>query len=309
MKSNPKRREGFTLIEVIISMAIMAIISVGVYNAYLLLIRQTKDGEVKQTSTLIGKQLSEEIKSASGDKEIIPAADEGVSSIELTDKIHFTKNGDNYKYTQHFDEKGNPVNSNFRYTAEVELVPKKTQSGKSVSINDVSKDDNESIQNYDIYIIKTESGQIRAIKDKPNDSLNIEEDKKILIEMKDSEVNTTEINIGAGNLSDLNYNNVNKNKTQQMNIDLKYCTGKVTIEVTNETKVPLNLCILNKNDAEVVNKKGILNEYYRSEAGSKIGTLYDVKVRISDERNDDKTIFETSFVQNININTKSNEND
>lgn len=306
MKSNPKKREGFTLIEVIISMAIMAIISVGVYNSYMLLISQTKNGEVKQTSTLIGKQLSEEIKSASGNKEIIPTGVAGNLSFELTDKIQFVENGEKYKYTQHFDEKGNVVDDNFRYTAEIELKPKKTETGSTISINDVLTDDNKNIQNYDIYIIKTENGQTKAVKDKPNDSPNVEEYKKILIEVKNSESDKTDMKIGVEKLGDLEYEDIGKEKIQQINMNLKYCTEKVTIEVTNETKIPLNLCILNKNDAEVVNKKGILNEYYRSEAGSKIGTLYDVNVKIRDEKseNNSKPIFETNFVQNINIKPK-----
>ena len=51
-----------------ISIALIAIISVGVYNSYLLLIRHTREGQVKQVSTLIGKQTSEDIKSVA-DKE------------------------------------------------------------------------------------------------------------------------------------------------------------------------------------------------------------------------------------------------
>lgn len=52
------------MLEVIISMALIAIISVGVYNAYLLLIKQTKDAQVKQTAALKGKNVIEEIKVA-----------------------------------------------------------------------------------------------------------------------------------------------------------------------------------------------------------------------------------------------------
>ena len=37
MKKYLKKKNGFTLIEVVISMAIVAILSVGMYNAYLLL--------------------------------------------------------------------------------------------------------------------------------------------------------------------------------------------------------------------------------------------------------------------------------
>ena len=70
-----------------------------------------------------------------------------------------------------------------------------------------------------------------------------------------------------------------------------------------KTKTPLNLCILNKNDAVIQNEDGILNEYYRSTADGKIGVLYDVNIEIFDEKNasNTKPVFQTSFVQNVDV--------
>lgn len=63
MKKKSKMKPGFTLLETIISMAITIILLVGVHGAYMLLIRNTKDGEVKQEAAIIGKKVIEEIKS------------------------------------------------------------------------------------------------------------------------------------------------------------------------------------------------------------------------------------------------------
>ncbi|ETI88424.1 MAG: Prokaryotic N-methylation motif protein [Clostridium butyricum DORA_1] len=63
MKKRSSKKDGFTLLEVVISMMLITILSVGVYNAYIMIIRNTKDGEVKQEATLVGKKVIEEIKS------------------------------------------------------------------------------------------------------------------------------------------------------------------------------------------------------------------------------------------------------
>lgn len=308
MKNNSKRRGGFTLIEVIISMALIAILSMGVYSSYLMIIKITKGGEVKQISALIGKQISEEIKSVAQNKDINISEKNGVTILELTDQIHFNKVNKFDKYgnkieiyetNAYFNEDGSIVNNNYKYKATIELIQKKTQSGQDVVINEVINDTNADkyIDKYNIYLIK-ESGKAKVVNSKPNNSYNIEEDTTVNINIKNngtliaSNIKTTS--------NDLDYT-FGKDKIQ-INLDLKYCTGLVKIDVVNETKTPLNLCILNNDSAIVENKEGVLNEYYRSEAESKIGILYDVNIEIFDEKsNESNTIFQTSFVQNIDI--------
>lgn len=280
-------------------MAIIAIISIGVYNAYLLLIRQTKAGQVKQTATLIGKQISEEIKSASENKDMKTSNQNNSVILPLTNNIYFTQDGENYiSPPQYFNEEGNLGNDKDRYKAEIELLPKKTDKNNEVSIDEFFNNENADIDDYTVYLIN-ENAQAKLVDAKPDSSSNIEENKTVKIEITEKNDNATgQI---ATDTSSLDYT-FNKEKIQ-INMDLQYCTGVVTIRVDNETKVPLNLCILNNNDAIVDNQKGTLYEYYRSEAGSKIGTLYDVNIKIFDEKGDkSKPIFQTNFVQNININ-------
>lgn len=65
MKKNSRKKKGFTLIEIIISLCVIAIISIGVYGAYTLIIRTIKDGEEKQIAAIVGKQTIESIKGSS----------------------------------------------------------------------------------------------------------------------------------------------------------------------------------------------------------------------------------------------------
>ena len=63
MDGNCIRKRGFTLLEVIISMTIISIVSVGIYTGYMIMIRETKDGQVKQAAALEGKKVAEVLES------------------------------------------------------------------------------------------------------------------------------------------------------------------------------------------------------------------------------------------------------
>jgi len=252
---------------------------------------------VKQISTLIGKQTSEGIKSVA-DKEFKTSNKNGIETLELTDNINFTKSGQNYNGELYFDDQGNLVNNRARYTMEIELKPKTSGDGTILSLDEVSDSENKQVDNYIVYIVGV-NGQARAVEAKPSNTSNIDTNQTIDIKVEGDSLNCA-IKIGQNTL----LHDFNKDKIQ-ITIDLKYCMKDVQINVTNETKTPLNLCMLNKNVGEitVVNSKGILNEYYRSDAGNKKGILYDVLMTIKDERNEDEnnTVFETSFVQNFDI--------
>lgn len=302
MKNSSKKCRGFTLIEVIISMSLIAIISVGIYNGYLFLIRQTKDGQVKQRSSLIGKQVSEDIKSASGQKDIILNGD----VIQLTDNIEFTKDADNYSCTQIFDKDGNETSDiNYEYKAEVKITPKKSKalddSEESVSINDIESDNSET-DILRVCVIKDGSGKAMPIDEEvqsseiTSDDINhdIVADIKIAKDFDDDYIGYISID---GN--DLEYEF--KEKNMQINLDLRYCKDNIKINVDNISKKPLNLCILNNKNTDVENVKGVLNEYYRLEGKGKIGLLYDVNIEVFNKKNETDPLFETNFVQNIDI--------
>ena len=221
MKSNSKKRSGFGLIEVIISVAIIGIIIFSVYDGYIIIINQTKAGQVKQTSTLIGKQISEEIKSVSEDREITTSGEEGNLILELTDKIHLNENGDNYEVTQYYNEDGNLTDSADKYKAEISLVPREVN-GKLIAIGEASNSEN-------IYITK-ESGQVKPVNNKVSDFQSIEDDVTINIEIDDSAA--SKIKIGS-NVLDYSF----KDEKPQINLNLENCMGKVTISVNIKQKL------------------------------------------------------------------------
>ena len=88
-----KKKSGFTLIEVIMSIAIIAILSVGIYNGYILLIKFTKSGEVKQSISISAKKDFENINSSIILKEIEDTLsfNLGSENIELSGNINNEK--------------------------------------------------------------------------------------------------------------------------------------------------------------------------------------------------------------------------
>lgn len=62
MKNNSLKKTGFTLVEIVISISVISIISVGLYGAYLLIIKNTKLAEEKQSIALVGKRTIEDVK-------------------------------------------------------------------------------------------------------------------------------------------------------------------------------------------------------------------------------------------------------
>lgn len=166
MKSNPQKHEGFTLIEVIISMAIIAIISVGVYNAYLLLIRQTKEGQVKQTAALEGKEVIENIKGNTKGKsfDVTGKTSLDLGNVNLEKKQTVDGSLENYfEKTIYLNQEFEEAKDSEKFTDYVyieTITIKKVKSAEETNINmkyDIDLDSgkiNEPKENENLKIIK-----------------------------------------------------------------------------------------------------------------------------------------------------------
>jgi prepilin-type N-terminal cleavage/methylation domain-containing protein len=285
MKKRSSKKDGFTLLEVVISMMLITILSVGVYNAYIMIIRNTKDGEVKQEAALVGKRIVEEIKAQ--DRNISADKDNIMLNI-AGENINLVKNGEDYQTTSDITIDG--------YHYEINIQPKKTEGSNSteIFIND-----------------KDYTGDVLTVgENSVGDSSNIDSEitgyKVVLLTIKNE--NRAKITVGNGSEEEIN---VVDNK---IILDFKNYkeTANVTLEVTNETTKPLNLYILNskynisnERNVTVENKKGSLNEYYRTDYEGKSGILYNITVTVSGKDSRGQKVynlFQSSFVQNIDTN-------
>ncbi|MDD3049350.1 MAG: prepilin-type N-terminal cleavage/methylation domain-containing protein [Bacilli bacterium] len=150
MRNNSRKHEGFTLLEVIISMALIAIISVGVYNGYLLLIKQTKAGQVKQMAALSGKKTIEEIKASKvfngtlniDDQTIVLKKFSDTYTTKTSIDVDYKLNKDDYIHLDKDFKLCKDQNSNnYVYLEEVTLIKNSlspSNNGKSGSLYDVT---------------------------------------------------------------------------------------------------------------------------------------------------------------------------
>lgn len=270
MKKRSSKKDGFTLLEVVISMMLITILSVGVYNAYIMIIRNTKDGEVKQEAALVGKRIVEEIKAQTGN--IKKNEDDNLELTINNRTIILDKNEE--KYSTIIDLDG--------YECEIRLHPKMTEYNKDISIG----------ENY--YIQYN----------------NILVNNDMMVELESKNILNLEISVDGTSckIKDDNFNMNSNSIVLDFKNYIDNATIEVTNEST--TTLNLYILNSKSGSSEnrnikVKNNKGSLNEYYRYDNNGKSGVLYNINVTVSgkDSRGQKvDNLFQSSFVQNIDTN-------
>ena len=294
MKNSKKKKEGFTLLEVVISMAIIAIMSVSIYNGYILMIKQTKAGQVKQAAALEGKKAIEEIQAAIEDSSF-SASD---TELKIGSTTTIGKQLTDSFYTRNLD--GN-------YVEKITVTATNADTG-GISFND-SSNLNTADTNYKINISKEKESDNQTVKDyiygtiinangkeeSNPDTEELESQDKIILFMyleKSGDVRTINIKNYKGNIllnRDLSFS------TGKLNIYINFNDYKeidnsglkdVQINVYNNTKTDVpNIYVEKSNglNADVQIFKGQMNLYNNraeDKEKAKIGNLYDIKVEI-----------------------------
>lgn len=280
MKMKSKRKSGFTLLETVLTMMIIAILSVAVYNGFMLLVRNTKDGEVKQNAALIGKQVIEQIRS--GDIE----PDSG--------DIYYDKDG---------KEVADEMDS--YYTAAIEKSEAKAKVGTKENNISISNGNNQNVYYVsDDAIIKGDNDTSKRSESEIEKTISIicgegsYRNKKIQGIIKfDGESKEEDID-DAANIA----------------LNFKYIAdgSKITVKVDNKSGKEINLVIINnmsdRDDSapkvEIENVNGSLKKAYRADDYNtgRDGMLYKITVKVSgkDSRGiyQDK-LFEGDMFKNI----------
>lgn len=318
MKKYLKKKSGFTLIEVVISIAIIAIVSVGIYNGYLILIRQTKSAEVKQTASLEGKKVIEEIRATIEDDKF-----EVVDGNLNVGKIIYKDIGG--IYTIYLDENYNEIERSLaKYTETIKLdetrtIGSTTAGQVSYIVLDKDKTENSLDINYTVYIVQEEVNNIvrEYIKDEYNEENLDNVLEKLIVyvyfyenpDLKDEKIikiksyDGTELLSETKTLQDENLSKINLyiNFNEYKSID-NSPLREVEINVYNEISDVPNIYIEKDSslNAYINPCKGEVNIYdNRAEDNkrAKMGTLYDINVEIKDE--DEEVLFRGNSKQNI----------
>lgn len=331
MKSVCKKCDGSTLIEIVISMAIIAIISIGVYKGYLLLIKHTKEGEVKQTAALIGKKTVEEIKSI---KVFNGTLNLDGNPITLSEDA-ITKS---YTTPLHLDAEykicDDQTNDDYLYIEEITLTPTENSESETITIdkNNISNNiSNNNILEDTLYLGKDKiNGDY--IRDNVSENNVESQDSKIKIYMyiqtkkyenENKKVVTVKDSRGKNLLDDKELGIVldkSSNKKNEVNI---YMNFKEYIKEASKDLESIEVYVSNKNEEEnsetniylqkssdvnvnVTFNEGegyIYNDRAQDYESNKVGALYDVEIKIKKKDSEEKDfLFTGHSTQNINVN-------
>lgn len=271
MKKKSTKKSGFTLLETIISMTVTMILIVGVFNAYIMLIRNTKDGEVKQKAALVGKKVIEEIRNG---------------QIDPNDTTEIN-----------FDRDGNITSENSAYIAKISEEP------QNISIGDGNKEN--------VYYISDEKIIDNENEIKKNKYKVTEKTILIrLNEIRDMSREDSRQQIGSIKFEDsLNENTIYDEYSIWLN--LKYLTedSDITIKVDNESDRNVNLYILTsdkKPKIQVINSEGSVNTAYKSSdynISEKSGDLYKITVKVDGKFSSgelEENLFSADILKNMN---------
>ena len=161
MKNNSKNYEGFTLIEVVISIAILSIMLIATYDGFLIITKQIKAGHVKQSVALEGKNMIEEMKATSF---AVPSSTTD-AELEIGDKkLQKEKSEDgSIFYTRYLKEDFSVCPKEAS-----KYIEKVTLTSTSVTLNDeqtTDELDNSNNVNYKVYVGRELNSSSTAIED------------------------------------------------------------------------------------------------------------------------------------------------
>jgi prepilin-type N-terminal cleavage/methylation domain-containing protein len=320
VKSNSTKRKGFGLLEIVISMMILSIISVSVYSGFIMIIKQTKAGQVKQQAALEGKKVIEEIQATSFE---IPSSTNSTITIgDITLTKHLTT-GSAVFYTERYlnerYETGNNITAdNSKYTEKITVTPTKAKktdgTEKTLGLNAnyqsnvqankfyISRVTSTDYINYSIYNPQsTYNPDIDSSKQTLSSKIESGVTKiELYVYLEPSTTNSVEENITIKDYKGQKVISTTQSISENLVINFsKYkesdgsLPNNVNIEINiyNKTSNTPNVYIEKQKDLNVnveSRKNGIKIYDNRAEdtGGEKIETLYDVKVEIINKDND-----------------------
>lgn len=329
MKNISRKRGGFTLIEIIITLCIIGILSISIHAMYLSMITTTKHGEIRQKSAINAKEISESIKSLKNDnfekvsdneikiKKFSVFKDKSISTLNLT------KEGseEEYKGTIYFDEKFNVSKASARYKCHIDMSKVKAVYDRDrdyyqyVSLKrDGVEIDNNDMENHDI--------NISVEKNEDDDKANINGksfSNKLKAEIDKDDDNTVHMYIKDEENTVLYEESVslNRSKTSCINLNFNFDNFKEE-EKDDNTEISINVYNrLSQNQNAVVHvyvekadnakvtvspKNGeiYIGNRYENDNVSNVGDLYSITVNVVDT-SDNNNLFSSEILKNIEI--------
>lgn len=318
---NRIKKSGFTLLEVVISMMIISIISVGIYTGYMIMIKQIKAGQVMQKAALEGKKVIETLQASSF---TIPER-----TLDIGD-MTFTGNGTNFVRYLNSDYEDTEDNQDVtEYTAKyIETITFTTAQAVSVDTSEninLSTDNNLNSKANKIYISRLNSENYISYWEYSTTPYDLYEDdtKEEIPLLSEDVTKKMELYVYLTDDADdsekedieiLDYEGqtlISTTKDITENLVINFSNYKnedgtlpsnenIEINIYNKTSNISNVYIEKQTalDVDIQPRKGEINVYNnRAEIYEDIGTLYNIKVSITDK--DSNTLFTGYYKKNI----------
>ncbi|MFL0164261.1 type IV pilus modification PilV family protein [Candidatus Clostridium helianthi] len=316
MREKSKKHGGFTLVEMIISFALLAILMTPIYSMIISTMNHNKSGEIKQTASLKGQELFEEIKN----EDIYPVIDGGnITGIKIGDTVSPTSINPESGKREVTKDIGNGYEAKVSITKNNSINLDKTVTSIATSDFSVNLSGPTTLGTLTVGLNSEKEGILHYTDSE--DVLNLvvntkTEGNKKLIVIKDRDNNVIKDKDGNELSGELEVSD--EEKDNQIKLTLNFDDYKVSretdptklrsfkVSVYNQDDVPLNICLQKSMDLDVSvdTKMGNVRTFdNRTSSSNRLGELYDIDVVITQTTNGEtKVIFTGKTSQNININ-------
>jgi|GEM_PF-4143431 len=322
MKNSPPKHKGFTLLEVIISLAVISILIVGTYGLTVGATKNTASGEIKQKASSYGQRIFEDFRSTDVTKTLTGSNFNYV--LKLSNGINL-KGNSSYKVLDYDLKKVDEAYNGYKADIEVTRNSSTIGSGQTPVGNASTTD-----YSYTVNLKKDDLRSV-AISDETNKNhwnakgltdeeitkateidVDIDSDengKKITVNIDGGDSVSKSFPFGSINLEDdkkkeiilsincSQYNLTGENKEKDKGFE---------VHVFNHDKVPVNICLQKTNTIDgsasaEVGKYRLYNNRSSSENVSNMGNLYDITVKVKKDNESKEPIFTGEISQNLRI--------
>ena len=295
-KNKSKAKKGMTLIEVIISVALLSILLIPISGLVMSSFKNSKKSEDKQNATYIGQKVLEELK----------AYDE--IKLEGSDEKYFKLlDGDEIKQTSENEFEGDLKRTIYGITSEtkssneevynVEINMIQDLNFKYSDMNNLNKNDN-----ADLKLDFTNDG-VNKIKQNSTESTKIDGD--LVIELEKN-LNELTLKISKKNSSNLIMEELKTNYNSGsviLYIEKTY-SNKTNIEIKNNTGDHIDIYLIKQNNVigklNLISGNGNVILYEEDEIETNpVGDMYNYTVTVKDDNRN--ILFQGSSSKNIDI--------
>lgn len=273
------KNKGFTLVELIISVALIGILLIPVSSMVLSTVRTNKSAEIKQKATLVGQQILEKFRAIEVNKDGTSFNFTGMTFNEKkADNIFVINDVDGYQVTTTLNKKNTLDDASVdvpKYDCEYRVGVKNehpTLIRERDATNAAKLPIEVSSNKFVLKILK--SGNDRIVQ------LNNNDDLKETVITKDASGTV------SSNVADKKNLNISLNFSDYKLLDQsKYVSNPIIIEIYNEDDKSINLC-LEKSENITVNVNTIIGSTRSYDnrpeniEESKVGDIYDITVEV-----------------------------